>query len=345
MLFIQPLHASNYPSFPLNKILEFPRDHGAHFDFPFEWWYFTGHLHTSSNKKFGFELTFFRLGMDPLQKKMPSAWKINNLYVTHFALTSPEDEKFFHRELLNRDSLSLAGAEEKDLHLWNGNWFGKRMQDGSISLYADAEKYKLSLVLAAAKPLLLQGEKGYSQKGPDPRHASYYYSFPLLKGKGTLMFDGKAYTIDSSSVWMDHEFFSEGHRNKMGWEWFGIQLANNEQITIFQLHDPSHETERYSAGLIYKANGEIIHLKHSDFQIQTLSTWRSGKTNIEYSSGWKITIPRYHYDLSVQPVLKNQEVLSSIGNYWEGKSAVTGKIGAQGVTGDAYVEINPLTTD
>src|SRR5687768_18261430 len=42
---------------------QFPRDHGAHFDFRLEWWYYTGNLRCDSSREFGFEVTFFRVGI------------------------------------------------------------------------------------------------------------------------------------------------------------------------------------------------------------------------------------------------------------------------------------------
>ena len=44
---------------------EFPRDHGSHPEFQTEWWYFTGHLGEpgSTDPRFGFQFTFFRVGL------------------------------------------------------------------------------------------------------------------------------------------------------------------------------------------------------------------------------------------------------------------------------------------
>ena len=41
--------------------LKFPRDHGKHPRYAFEWWYLTGHLYKNSQKKFGTQMTIFRL--------------------------------------------------------------------------------------------------------------------------------------------------------------------------------------------------------------------------------------------------------------------------------------------
>src|SRR5947209_4634972 len=50
----------------------FPRDHAAHPEYQTEWWYYTGHL-SSGGRRFGFELTFFQVGIDPSRKASRSA--------------------------------------------------------------------------------------------------------------------------------------------------------------------------------------------------------------------------------------------------------------------------------
>ena len=73
--------------------LRFPDDHGEHPEYQIEWWYFTGNLDGSSNQRFGFELTFFRIALAPLSESEParrSAWAASQLYMAHAALTDVE---------------------------------------------------------------------------------------------------------------------------------------------------------------------------------------------------------------------------------------------------------------
>src|SRR6187401_3502636 len=63
-----------------------PQDHGPHFEFQTEWWYYTGQLATSDNRRFGFQLTFFRRGLSP--GPPPTAGlATNQVYFAHFAIT------------------------------------------------------------------------------------------------------------------------------------------------------------------------------------------------------------------------------------------------------------------
>jgi len=65
----------------------FPRDHGTHDDYKTEWWYYTGHLDTDAGKRYGFELTFFRVGVVPPGTDPKTRWDLRNLSLAHFAIT------------------------------------------------------------------------------------------------------------------------------------------------------------------------------------------------------------------------------------------------------------------
>lgn len=68
----------------------FPRDHGSHDEFRTEWWYYTGHLTTADGRRFGYQLTFFRRGIDSNEvRSNPSRWAVRHLYLAHVALSYP----------------------------------------------------------------------------------------------------------------------------------------------------------------------------------------------------------------------------------------------------------------
>src|SRR5438552_18463279 len=59
----------------------FPRDHGTHDEYRTEWWYYTGHLTTDDGTRYGFELTFFRVGVaaGSGQQAAGSRWEFQDL--------------------------------------------------------------------------------------------------------------------------------------------------------------------------------------------------------------------------------------------------------------------------
>ena len=47
----------------------FPRDHGPHTEYGIEWWYWVGHLKSSSDdNQYGFQSTIFRVAGSPAQQ-------------------------------------------------------------------------------------------------------------------------------------------------------------------------------------------------------------------------------------------------------------------------------------
>src|ERR1035437_2171030 len=71
---------------------QFPRDHYNHPEFQTEWWYYTGNLHTSDGRRFGFELTFFRQGVDRSQPR--SIWDVQDVWMAHLALSDIDGKQF-----------------------------------------------------------------------------------------------------------------------------------------------------------------------------------------------------------------------------------------------------------
>src|SRR5260370_33504004 len=100
---------------------EFRRGEFNHPEFQTEWGYTTGNLIAADGHQYGFELTFFRQGMDrDPSKKEP--WDIQDLYAANLALSDLDGGKFYHIERTNRAGPGLAGIDEKQRRIWNGNW-------------------------------------------------------------------------------------------------------------------------------------------------------------------------------------------------------------------------------
>src|SRR4029077_17699900 len=78
----------------------FPRDHFDHPDFQTEWWYYTGNVKSVDGHRFGFELTFFRQGVDR-ESKTVNTWEVSDLYFAHLALSDLDNGKFLHAERTN----------------------------------------------------------------------------------------------------------------------------------------------------------------------------------------------------------------------------------------------------
>ncbi len=294
---------------------EFPRDHFSHPNYQTEWWYYTGNLHTSDGRRYGFELTFFRQGARLSREAAESednVWKPDQLYLAHLALSDLNDHSFYHFERLNRAGPGLAGANLPSARYWNGNWEVRwtALPSAKQQLTAVCDRFALHLDLESAKQPIVQGQDGISRKGPLPGQASHYISFTHLTATGRLQRKGSAIDV-SGTAWMDHEFFTEpSDSNLAGWDWFAIQLENNEELMLYRLRSQSGQANPYSSGTYVDSRGQAHFLRAGDFSLIPRETWQSPHSQARYPTAWQIRVPSLQLALEERTELNDQELWS-----------------------------------
>ena len=166
----------------------FPSDHGLHPDYQTEWWYYTGNLRAEDGRHFGYQLTFFRSALLPALDRQgrASEWATDQVYMAHFALTDVAAQKHHAFERFSRGAAGLAGALTSPFQVWLEDWAVEALAPGRYHLSAKAEGIGVDLQLQDQKGPILQGDEGYSQKGPEPGNASYYYSLTRMATKGSI---------------------------------------------------------------------------------------------------------------------------------------------------------------
>src|SRR5690606_13686677 len=98
-----------------------------------------------------------------------------------------------------------------------------------------ARDFTLELTLSPTQPQLLQGENGFSRKGPHPEQSSYYYSEPQLKVTGSITKAGKPVAVKGSG-WLDHEWSTTVlDENAAGWDWIGANLDDGAALMAFRI--------------------------------------------------------------------------------------------------------------
>ena len=315
---------------------QFPADHFDHPQFQTEWWYYTGNLSDASGHRYGFELTFFRQAQQ-LPKTAPnSVWRPDQIYLAHLALTDIDAKAFYHTERLNRAGPGIACANIAAQKYWNGNWqvYWKNLRTAEQQLQATCDRFTLTLDLLPLKPAVINGKDGVSQKGPAAGEASHYLSFTRLRAQGQL--NGLAV---SGVAWMDHEFFTEpADPTLAGWDWFAIQLNNNEELMLYRLRNPAGMVSPYSSGTFVDSTGAAHHLTADQITFTPGRLWR------KYPVEWRIVIPSLSLQLNEQTPVDNQELSSAPGSpsptYWEGAVIYNGKIHEKPTQGVGYLEMS-----
>ncbi len=297
--------------------LSFPRDFGAHPDFRTEWWYATGWLETPDGKPLGFQITFFRsaTGHD---RANPSRFAPTQLVIAHAALSDPAVGRLQHDQRIARAGFGLAYASEKTTDLKLDGWTMTRDADGRYRMRVPARDFTLALTLTPTQPLMPQGERGYSRKGPKPEQASHYYSEPQLRVGGSIVRHGKTTEI-SGSAWLDHEWSSTVLDPKaVGWDWIGVNLDDGGALMAFRIRGVDGRGLWQHAAL-RERNGTVRQFGGDAVRFVPLRTWKSPRTNASYPVELEFSAGGQRWRL--RPLQDDQELDSrqSTGAvYWEG---------------------------
>ncbi len=329
--------------------LVFPADHGPHEAFQTEWWYYTGNLTAASGEQFGYQLTFFRRSVAPPSESTPadageqaSAWRTDQVYMAHFALTDVAGRVHHSFERFSRGALGLAGAQAEPFRIWLEDWEVAGPTIGQARLRAAVTEgdldLRLDLMLRDLKGPILHGDRGYSRKGPEPGNASYYYSLSRIETTGTIVARDRQWAVAGLS-WMDHEFSTSALGPELvGWDWFSLQLSDGSEVMLYALRRADGGRDPFSSGTLIAADGTTQPLGPSDFEIAATGAWRSPRTGGVYPAGWVLSVPGADLRLVVTPHLADQEMRTTL-PYWEGAVRVEGTRAGQALTGHGYVEL------
>lgn len=313
----------------------FPRDHGQHPEHKIEWWYYTGNVASPEGRRFGYQLTFFRIGATPAPANA-SLWALRDVWMAHFAISDLKVSEYHHADRLNRSGPCLAGAVEQ--RVWNEDWQVLISAEGKMTLQAQDRDFALNLELLPGKKSVIHGRDGISQKGSISGNASHYYSHSRMPTRGSLVLKGEAYEVEGNS-WMDHEFGTSFlEKGTQGWDWFSAQLSDGSELMIFQLRGgPSIS----NAGTLIRPDGDAISLGSNLFTLTPGEVWKSS-TGANYPIKWKIEIPTQQISLECRAAMKNQEFQSKATpglGYWEGAVDFDGLAKGKPINGKGYLEM------
>ena len=310
--------AVGYPAVTPRPLV-FPRDHGAHPDYRTEWWYLTGWL--DAPQPLGFQITFFRTRTE-IDPANPSRFAAKQLVIAHAAIADPARGSLLKDERIARAGFGIAGASESDTDVGLDRWRLARRADGSYECVTPARGFTLQFVATPTQPLLLQGESGFSRKGPQAAQASYYYSQPQLRVQATLQQDGSTRTL-AGTAWLDHEWSSTLlDADAAGWDWVGMNLDDGAALTGFQIRRRGSGEKLYAYASLRetgRASPRIFAADEVDFT--PIERWTSPRTRGVWPVAQRIRVgPR---TFETKPLFADQELDSraSTGTvYWEGAS-------------------------
>jgi predicted secreted hydrolase len=314
--------------------LQFPSDAGSHPQFRTEWWYLTGWVKLPDGGERGIQITFFR-NRPLLAEGNPSKFAPRQLLFAHAALADPKTGKLLHDQRAARAGFDLTEAREGRTEVWIDDWSLKQTESGYSASIA-ARDFAYALEFKTTQPVLLQGERGLSRKGPLAGQASYYYSEPQLAVSGSITVNGEAHAV-SGTAWLDHEWSSEYlAQEAAGWDWLGLNLADGGALMAFRMRDREGGTF-WAGGTLRAADGRVRVFAPDEVRFEPLRRWRSPRTQTEYPVAMRLQAGDLDFEL--QPLMDDQELdaRASTGTvYWEGAVRASG--GGK-LLGSGYLEL------
>jgi predicted secreted hydrolase len=319
----------------------FPADHGPHYDYQTEWWYYTGNLSSAGGAHVGYQLTIFRRGLTPQMLPRPSDFGTNQVYFAHFAITDVSAGTHTAVERFSRGAAGLAGASGDPYHVWLEDWrVDSLTADGSaVHLVARDGALAIDLTLRAAKAVVAHGDHGLSPKGQAAGNASYYLSYTRLGTTGTVTLANSQPEAMTGESWFDHEWSTSAlGPGDVGWDWFSLQLSDGREVMFFQIRHADGTLEPVAGGTLVAADGTTRRLMAGEVQIDVLEHWHSPASGANYPSRWRLRVPSAKLDIEATPWLPDQEMRLSF-LYWEGAVRLKGTSQGTVVTGGGYIEM------
>ena len=327
-----------------DRALRFPEDHGPHSGYRIEWWYVTANLEDAAGRPWGLQWTLFRTAVRPPGSMPDSAdnpWQSDQVFMAHFAVSSPDRHQGFQRYARGGDhgGIRQAGVEAEPFAAWLDDW--RLESTGSdwlpLRLVAAQDGVFADLELTADRPLVRQGDAGFSQKHPDGG-GSYYYSQPWLSARGTLQFGAETVAVEGQA-WLDREWSSQFLQpDQQGWDWFALHLDSGDKLMAFQLRARDGSAYRHAV-LLDRAGGR--------------RTAESGELNLDVTRygtvagrrvplAWRLTWPAAELALDVEAGLDDQWMAVDF-PYWEGRVTVTDPDGLR--AGVGFLEMTGYARD
>lgn len=369
------------PALPSYRI-RLPHDHGAHPAFRTEWWYFTGWFTDvggnsaaqasslgmgpekgarpsalDAQSALGIQITFFRTApaSDPAN---PMRMAPRQLLLAHVAVASRQHGKLIHDQIARRIGLADASLSDVDaagrFDMRIGRWRLARLANGTWQADIDSGELRLRCEFAPSQAEWLQGEQGFSRKGPAQAQASHYITLPHLESKATLQIKGQPGARQLAGVtWMDHEWSSSVlDERAVGWDWVGLHGDDGSSLMAFRIRgggknrpepgNPATPPEDiWQHAQVRLADGRLQ--SFAQVRFEPLEQWTSPRTGTVWPVAMRMELDDRIFEL--RPLMPDQELDSRLSTgtvYWEGAVQVLERSRSTGDTrpwGRGYLEL------
>jgi predicted secreted hydrolase len=302
------------------RTFAFPADHGPHPEFRIEWWYVTANLVDNNGTAYGAQWTLFRqaIAAGPQQE----GWANQQIWMGHAAVTRADTHRV--SQAFARGGVGQAGVEAAPFRAWIDNWEMRAldaMNDTNVAplrLSASGPDFSYALRLDADRPLVLQGDGGYSRKSLREQ-ASYYYSQPHYAAKGSIVIDDKPVDV-TGQAWLDREWSSQPlASDQSGWDWLSLHLKSGDKLMLYRMRQD--DGQHYGSGKWVARDGKAELLASADIAMTPLVVTEIEGRKIPTS--WRIAVPKLALSIECTP-LNARSWMGTSFPYWEGPISFSG---------------------
>jgi predicted secreted hydrolase len=312
--------ADGYAKVTPGRKFTFPADHGPHPDFRIEWWYVTANLKDAGNTAYGSQWTLFRQALTPGAQE--EGWTNQQIWMAHAAVTRADTHRT--AETFARGGVGQAGVTAEPFQAWIDAWT-MRSADGfdaktisPLDLSASGKDFSYAFRLKADRPLVLQGDAGYSRKS-EREQASYYYSQPFFEVSGHLTIDGKPVDV-TGKAWMDREWSSQPLApDQTGWDWFALHFSSGEKLMLYRMRQK--DGHDYASGAWIRPDATARQLTPTDIKMTPRAPIDVEGHRLPVT--WQIAIPSLSIAIETTP-LNPRAWMSTSFAYWEGPISFAG---------------------
>jgi predicted secreted hydrolase len=296
------------------KTFMFPADHGPHPGFRIEWWYVTANLADANGVAYGAQWTLFRQAIAAGANL--EGWANQQIWMGHAAVTSAA----LHRtsETFARGGIGQAGVEASPFRAWIDSWEmrGEAAMNATniapLALNASGSDFSYALRLDADRPLVLQGEGGYSRKS-EREQASYYYSQPFFQVTGSITVNDKPIEV-AGQAWLDREWSSQPLApDQSGWDWLSLHLNSGEKLMLYRMRQT--DGNHYGSGKWFARDGTALQIASAELTMTPQAFTEIDGRKIP--TAWHIAIPRLALAIECVP-LNARSWMGTSFPYWEG---------------------------
>ena len=312
--------ADGFASVVPGKAFAFPADHGPHPAFRIEWWYVTANLVDANGAAYGAQWTLFRQAIAPGAPQQ--GWANQQIWMGHAAVTRADTHRF--TQTFARGGVGQAGIETSPFRAWIDAWEMRGLEaigDANLApleLSASAADFSYALRLDTDRPLVLQGDGGYSRKSLREQ-ASYYYSQPHYQVKGKIVIDDKPADV-TGQAWLDREWSSQPLApDQTGWDWLSLHFKDGARLMLYRMRQT--DGHHYGSGKWFARDGSTQTLASADIVMTPLAFTEIAGRKIPTS--WRIAISPLALSIDCVP-LNARSWMGTSFPYWEGPISFAG---------------------